>query len=154
MKVMMVSLLSVFILLAAACQKQNGPAPDENLVTAASVTSLHNVEWQLQKMIVNKQEFDLVADSEVSLQFTEEGKVAGKSSVNQYFGAVSIDDKGALQWPEPGFGSTMMAGPPELMNQERTYLDALRATDRAYLNDSSLTFQNTDQSYLLEFRRK
>jgi heat shock protein HslJ len=46
-----------------------------------------------------------------------------------------------------------MAGPPELMEQEAKFMQALLLTSRIYLKKEKLVLISTDQSTLLEFEK-
>lgn len=58
----------------------------------------------------------------VTLEIQEDGKFAGQAPVNRYFGQIKVDDKILKTGP---IGSTMMAGPPENMQAEQQYFQAL-----------------------------
>jgi heat shock protein HslJ len=84
---------------------------------------LKGTEWVLKDLAG----LGVIDSVQATLGFPELGKVVGKASCNRFFGAVQIlGDKikfGSL-------GSTRMACPEAVMNQEKRYLDALQAAER------------------------
>src|SRR3954447_196326 len=72
-------------------------------------------EYRLVQMVVGGDEVALPDEPAITLKLVTETVVAGKASVNVYFGGFDLDDQGHIFWQKPGFASTMMAGPPELM---------------------------------------
>ena len=51
------------------------------------------------------------------------------------------------------FGMTRMAGPPEMMEQEAKFMQALPQTSRIYLKGSQLILASEDKSTGLEFQK-
>lgn len=89
--------------------------------------------WRLTRLTVDGTPVDLLG-AEVTLEF-HDGRLAGKAAINRYMGAGSIVD-GRL---EVGMlATTLMAGPPELMEVERTFLAAFQGPFSADEDDSSL----------------
>lgn len=82
---------------------------------------LEGAEWQVDAI----GGAGLVEGSKVTLAF-EEGRVAGTAGCNRYFAAVTLGGEGLSFGPA---GSTMMACPDPLMQQERKFLDALARVD-------------------------
>jgi len=93
-------------------------------------------------MTIDGQEYEL-ADERPFIKFESDGKLSGFASINRFFGSVQIDNHGAVKWTAP-FGSTKMAGPPELMQQEDSFLDALQKTERLSTERIHLYLQNSD----------
>jgi heat shock protein HslJ len=69
----------------------------------------------------------LIGGSRPTIVFSEEGQVAGSASCNRYLASYELTGEGLSI---AGAGSTMMACEPELMEQERRFLDALDAIRR------------------------
>jgi heat shock protein HslJ len=105
-------------------------------------------EWTLVQLRDSAGEAALVPDSKVSLQFMENGRVGGRSSINQFGGTVELLSDGTISWS--ALTSTLMAGPPELMVQERRFLAALESTRQFRLDDERLTL--TDSIGRVELR--
>lgn len=64
------------------------------------------------------------------MEIKSHGKIAGFASVNRFFGSLSIDGKGRVSVSP--MGSTMMAGPEDLMAREMVFLKALQKIRRLY----------------------
>jgi heat shock protein HslJ len=77
-------------------------------------------KWQLSTM--NGQPIASMREGGVTLDIQEDGKFAGQAPVNRYFGQIKVEDKTLKTGP---IGSTMMAGPPENMQAEQQYFQAL-----------------------------
>jgi len=83
-----------------------------------------------------------------TLQFLEEGRVAGFAGVNRFMGPVEARDVGI------GFGplaSTMMAGPPEAMALEQSYLGAMGKVRQVRREGEELVLASDDEVELLRF---
>jgi len=87
----------------------------------------------------------------VTLLFDASCKVSGRSVINRYFGQCELGENATIKWKEPGFGMTMMAGPPEDMEAEQLYLNHLKQTTKIILKESSLELQNDDIKLRLVF---
>src|SRR5690606_32853004 len=90
-----------------------------------------NGSWVVESIEVDGQLSPPVENSELTLEF-EDGQVFGKA-INRLRGTFSEED---------GFGpmmSTMMAGPPELMDQEHRFLTLLEAVDGVSVDRVNLT---------------
>lgn len=81
---------------------------------------LDGTEWRLETLDGEA----VPAEAEITATFAE-GRVAGKSGLNRYFAAYTVDGQ-TLTLGQAG--STMMAGPEHLMALEKAYLEALKAT--------------------------
>ena len=130
------------------------PGAKGTRMTSQNLSTIENAEWLLEKMVLDNQEIAMIKDSIISFSYRGERKVAGKASINQYFGNFEINDKGDISWQKTKFGMTRMAGPPNLMDQETAYMKALAGTDRMYHMDSTLVLENKDGSNLLQFKKK
>jgi heat shock protein HslJ len=69
----------------------------------------------------------LISDSGVTLAFDEAGRVSGVASCNRYLATYELTGEGLSI---DGGASTMMACEPDLMEQERRFLDTLDAIRR------------------------
>jgi heat shock protein HslJ len=84
-----------------------------------------------------------VGDSGVTIVFADT-EVSGKSGVNNYFGGYTSSTDGSLAFGP--LGSTMMAGPEDLMTLEAEYLAALQSTFGYTIDGDTLTlFGAADQ---------
>lgn len=123
-------------------------------ITPQNIAEIENIEWVLHRMIQADQNLALIKDSTVTFSYRGENKVAGKASINRYFGNFEINDDGDISWEKTKFGMTMMAGPPELMDQERSYMETLADTDRIYRLNLILIIESEGGSNLLQFIKK
>jgi len=76
------------------------------------------------------------ADSRIDAVFDDDERVSGFSGVNRYHGPYEVDGESIKIGP---LASTRMAGPAELMEQERQYLEALEKATRYGIVDGALT---------------
>jgi heat shock protein HslJ len=72
---------------------------------------------------------------QATLTFPDAGKIAGNGSCNRFFGSAEINGN-AIKFS--GLGSTRMACPEEIMNQETKYLQALETAERFEWKDPYL----------------
>jgi heat shock protein HslJ/uncharacterized protein YecT (DUF1311 family) len=124
------------------------PAP-----AAPSAPVKRGAEWRLTEWSVNGAPRQLVADSKVTIAFDPSGKLSGNASVNSFSGTFRFDADGRLQWPRSGFTLTRMAGPPDLMAQERAFLDTLRRTVHYQADGQHLVLESANKSVVLTFSR-
>jgi heat shock protein HslJ len=115
------------------------------------------IEHRLVKLAVAGEEITLPPRPIITLTFLEGNRVAGRGPVNRFFGGYHLADDGTLHWAGsgtvsgPAFGSTMMAGPPDLMNLEQTFFQALGAVNRLEARGSALVIENEDKSTSMVF---
>jgi heat shock protein HslJ/uncharacterized protein YecT (DUF1311 family) len=110
-------------------------------------------EWRLTDWIVNGVQRQLVADSNVTIAFDPSGKLSGNASINAFAGNFRFDAEGRLQWPRAGFTLTRMAGPADLLAQERAFLDSLRRTVQYHADGRQLVLESANKSVVLTFSR-
>ena len=116
----------------------------------ADAPSPIGAQWQLTGMERDGQVVALVPGSTITLKLDANGRAGGAASINSYFGTANVHADGAIAWPAP-FGSTRMAGPPELMDQEAAYLEALARTERWRLDGAGLVLESADGRTRLTF---
>jgi heat shock protein HslJ len=80
-----------------------------------------------------------------------DGRISGSAGVNRYFGTFVMMNNGAIEWPSSHMGSTMMAGAPELLQQERAYLTAITKTNHIASLDNKLVLSNKDRAISISF---
>lgn len=102
--------------LASATSCSSPPAAE------TSPVSLDGTRWTLDSLAGAS-----VTDPQPTLSFEEPGRAAGSAGVNRFGGAASIDGRSIRLGP---FMATRMAGPPERMELERRYLEALGQATR------------------------
>ena len=123
-------IISISFSLLIGCKSPQGqPLQTGGIkITSENFDRICGMQWILQRMIIDDEEYQLAAERPF-IKFTKAGKVSGYASINRYFGTIEFDSHGKLQWSK-AFGSTRMAGPEELMNQERAFLTALPSTEQ------------------------
>ena len=124
------------------------PAPAD---TPAPVR--RGAEWRLTDWIVNGVQRQLIADSNVTIAFDPSGKLNGNASINAFSGNFRFDAEGRMQWPRAGFTMTRMAGPRDLMAQERAFLDSLRRTVHYHADGQQLVLESANRTVVLTFSR-
>jgi heat shock protein HslJ len=149
----LVLLVSVLFALNAHAQtpleEKHSEAPPHNAVPAA----MADVEWTLVKLERNGETLEPRAGSKATLRLRTDGAVGGLATINRYFGSASFREDGVVTWTGP-MGSTQMAGPPELMEQEAAILRALQGAMRWRLVGADLlVLEGADGAVCLTFRR-
>lgn len=119
----------------------------------AVAEKLRGAEYKLTEMTVNGEPVPVPSSPVVTIKFGDENRVHGRAPVNFYFGAFYLAEDGKLHWASPGFGSTMMAGPEDLMSLESKYFQALHGTDRMVLVEQTLTLDNEAGTARLVFEQ-
>jgi heat shock protein HslJ len=119
----------------------------------SAVPVRRGAEWRLTDWIVNGAPRQLVTDSHVTIAFDPSGKLSGNASINSFSGNFRFDADGRLLWPRAGFTLTRMAGPPDLMAQERAFLDSLRRTVHYHADGQQLVLESANKSVVLTFSR-
>ena len=90
---------------------------------ATDKTPLLGAEW----VVENIADAGVIDNSRASLQFLPEGRLAGSGTCNRLLGSYQTEGQ-TLSFSNTG--TTMMACPPALMNQERKLLDLLTQVQR------------------------
>ena len=150
---MLFMLVGIPVMLACA-GTQSGETEtktDAMQITPRQLKDIAGIEWQLKIMKIDNESIPLIEDTKNTFSCDENGKVAGVASINRYFGNFSLKEDGEIIWSK-AFGMTRMAGPPELMEQEAKFMQALPQTSRVYLKKEMLVLISTDNSTVLEFQ--
>jgi heat shock protein HslJ len=129
-----------------------GTKTDAMQITPQRLKDITGIEWRLKKMITDNKSIPLIENSKNTFSCDEDGKVAGVATINRYFGNFNLKENGEIVWNK-AFGMTRMAGPPELMEQEAAFMQALPQTSRMYLKGPQLILASEDKSTLLEFQK-
>jgi heat shock protein HslJ/uncharacterized protein YecT (DUF1311 family) len=110
-------------------------------------------EWRLFGWVSNRIERSLVPGTHVTIAFDPAGKVSGFASVNRYAGRFQFENEERLRWLQPGVVLTRMKGEPELMAQEKAFLESLRRTVIYRVEDRQLHLESNNGSTVLTFKR-
>lgn len=145
-------LMGIFTLFACAGSQSRGAGvkTDDMQLSIERIKDIAGIEWHLQSMKTNNQTVSLIKDTKNTFSCDENGQVAGMATINRYFGSFSFQKDGEIIWNK-AFGMTRMAGPPDLMEQEAKFMQALPLTSRIYMKKGKLVLISSDQTTLLEF---
>ncbi|MHC4552595.1 MAG: META domain-containing protein [Planctomycetota bacterium] len=119
------------------------------LITSQNYSKIAGMQWILESMKIDGKVYSL-AKQKPFIQFEMDNKVNGFASVNRFFGGVQVDEEGQITWPGP-FGTTRMAGPPILMQQEDAFVKALPKTEQMSVAGIRLYAYTKDRSTELVF---
>lgn len=116
--------------------------------TAAEIESAH---WQLVAMRAEGGEMEApVAETALDVRFSE-GELAGSAGCNRYFGSYSLSEDQQIAIPAE-LGSTQMACPPPIAEQEQRYLELLPRAVLWGVDEGTLTLRDEAGLELLEYR--
>jgi len=128
------------------------PSPAKTEGPAGLLPGIAGAEWRLVRLTVDVKELPLASEGTPTLAVAGAGKVQGFASVNRYFGQAEFAEGGRLRWIGP-LGSTRMAGPEPLMDQEQAFLTALERARSVALRAGRLILQDETGRTALEFER-
>jgi len=119
--------------------------------TGADELAFEDTTWVLESYGETGDLNTVLEDTEISIEFiSAEGKMEGSAGCNSYFGGYEVsEDKLAMKSP---IGSTMMACPAPIMNQEQEYLTILQNAESYNIEGDQLQIVGVDK--VLVFRRK
>jgi heat shock protein HslJ len=126
------------------CRDRSLPSGGSKVVTGPN--ALANTAWRLRSLGGTP-----VLDSvEASIKFSQAVRVAGKGSCNHFFGTMKIaGDTISIA----RLGSTRMACPEAVMNQESKFLKALENAERFGVEDTTLSIYAKGLDQPLRFTR-
>jgi len=85
----------------------------------------------------------VLEDTEITIAFkSAEGKFGGSGGCNNYFGGYGINENELII--KPPIGSTMMACPEQIMDQEQEYLKLLETTETFKIQNDELVISCSD----------
>ena len=138
----------------AAITDETGMAESAAAGAGAEATgAARSNEWRLFGWVTNGVERSLVPGTHVTIAFDPAGKVSGVASVNRYAGRFQFENEERLRWLQPGVVLTRMKGEPELMAQEKAFLESLRRTVIYRVEDRQLHLESSNGSTVLTFKR-
>jgi heat shock protein HslJ len=108
--------------------------------------SLAGSEWLLEDLGGS----GVLDQIQATITFPEAGKVAGNGSCNRFFGAAQLHGDAIKLGP---LGSSRMACPEAVMNQETKYLEALQAAERFEWKDPYVLIYRKGLAKPLRFKR-
>src|SRR4051812_25781328 len=104
-------------------------------------------------MVVNSSDLALDPNSPITLSLAANGHTSGDAAINRYHGGYTLSDDGKFALSGP-VATTRMAGPPELMALEDSFLGALAKVTALQPIEGGAALWNDDRSVLLEFRQQ
>jgi heat shock protein HslJ len=119
-------------------------------MTENGTVDLDGTNWTL---VGQESEGDLATplpDTEITIEF-KDGQVAGSAGCNSYFADYTVMAEGNLQIGL--IGSTMMACPEDIMQQESDYLAALATAESFTLDGETLTVHTGQGNLVFDIAR-
>ena len=87
-------------------------------------------------------------DTPMFVRFAVDGSVNGNGGCNKFFGSLESTDEGVAMGE---LGATRMACPPEIMDQEQAFMQALQDAVKFEMGDDSLQMFSAEDVLLAEF---
>jgi heat shock protein HslJ len=109
--------------------------------------ALAGPEWSLRAFDVAGAEQPLVAGTEITLALDADGKIAGTGGCNRYFGTYESGAGGIVSFG--AIGSTRMACPTEIMDQEQRFFRTLEAATAYVAEGEELEISGGEEASLL-----
>jgi heat shock protein HslJ len=121
--------------------------------TVVQPTALEGTEWDALAYNNGKGALQgLIASSAITATFGSDGSLAGNASINQY--STSYTTSGATMSIAAEIVSTKMAGPEDLMKQEKAYLAALPKTATYTIEGDELWLRDDTGAALAHYAAK
>ncbi len=140
--------LLAVLAVSAGCGSGSGGSSGGGHDGSTSAAALVGSSWRLTAWSVSSQDPN---DFTITAEFGD-GRVGGKSAVNQYGGPYTAGDDGSFSIGD--LVSTMMAGPEPDMRAEQTYLGLLAAAKKFRLQGDSLTLSDARGNESLIYSRR
>ncbi len=105
--------------------------------------SMTGIEWQPRLLGAD----EIAADSGMFVLFAVDGSINGNGGCNNFFGSLETSN-GDLSVGE--LGSTRMACPPEIMDREMAFMNALQDTTQFEMGENSLQLLGAGNVLLAE----
>ena len=139
-------------LAVAACGHPSPPPesnvtpPRDSVSPEGAAESLAGSSWVLEDI----GGAGVMDDARATLEFPEAGKVSGRGSCNRFFGTADVEGSRIHLGP---LGTTRMACPEAVMDQERRYLEQLQQAERFAVEGGVLRVFGHDTAPSLRFTR-
>jgi heat shock protein HslJ len=118
-----------------------------------ALAAVKDTKFLLVRMVVNSSDLALDPNSPITLLLAADGHASGSAAINRYHGGYTLSDDGNFALTGP-LATTRMAGPPELMALEDSFLKALGTVTALQPAEGGAALWNDDRSVLLEFRQQ
>ncbi len=112
---------------------------------------IHEKTFQLVSVTAGQQQVPLPAEPPIALRLDGAGRISGRSTVNLYFGSVQWTPDGGIWGSAYGLATTRRSGPPDLMDLETLYFQALERTTQLSWDGSTLTLSSPGPMIKLVF---
>ena len=139
--------LLVVLAVSAGCGSSSGGSSGGGDSSSTSAAALVGASWRLTGWSVSSQDPN---DFTITAEF-KDGRIGGKSAVNQYGGPYTAGDGGSISFGD--LVSTMMAGPEPDMKAEQTYLTLLAAAKKFRVEGDTLTLSDAQGNDSLIYTR-
>lgn len=117
---------------------QAAPEAEETAETMETTSDLASTSWLLSEL---DGAAPVAGGRPATLEFNDEGRVAGSTGCNRFMGGYSVDGATVTLGQ---LASTMMACPDELMQQEQTFLKVMGDATSYTIVDDALTITTAD----------
>lgn len=148
-------LLSGWVVMGAVllggCAHREGAEMRWRPATPERLQALANQDLLLTRLTVKGQDVALPDQRPMTLRFVEAGRIAGKGPVNRFTGGYELSGDGRVTWPAAGLAGTRMAGPPDAMELEQSFFNALPATSALQTSPGGVQFRSQDGRTRVEF---
>ena len=145
----LIVMLAAVSMIALGCGTEPAPTTSQETETV-SQPEIEDIHWRLVELQDESGDMTPVLDgTTVDIEFigTEFGGTAG---CNRYFGTYNLGDTNDLSIG-PDIGSTQMACPPEVMEQEQRYFALLGQVAAVNRSEEQLILEDADSASLLKF---
>jgi heat shock protein HslJ len=103
-------------------------------------------EWETHTWVVESIAGVPTTDPKPQISLGEDGRLSGSTGVNRIMGTYEAQGEVVRI---SGTGMTRMAGPPEAMEQERRFLDAIEGWQAFHMGDGRLQIGPVDRAIVL-----
>ena len=118
------------------------------LAACGSGASIEDTIWELESYGETGNLQTVIQDTEITIEFkSAESKAAGSGGCNSYFVGYEIN-RGELTIIPP-IGSTMMACPEPIMDQEQEYFELLETVETFQIQNGKLTISCSGNTMLV-----
>ena len=122
----------------------------EEVTPEQALANFLGTKLVLARLTTGGKETPLPANPQITLLVTADGRVSGNSGVNSYIGSYKLLPQDGIEFSK-AFATTKMAGSPELMDLEVSFLQAISAVEKIHLRAGAMTLQNKTRTVVLQF---
>lgn len=133
---------------------QNNPSSTQVDQDNTSISELINKPWKLQSYGVIGEEKSIIPDSKITIQFDEDNKYEGNAGCNHYLGTYDVSNNSTLSVFPLGGTDAVCFTPPDIMEQEEGYLEALENVSFFKISQNLLKLCYDNKQKVLNFLDK